>query len=55
MAKKKEDKLDEAVRLAHEHGLRYNQLQKLESLGRVKIVEGQLFKITEEGYFEAYR
>lgn len=40
--KKRENALDEAVRLAHENGMSYAQFQKLETAGKAKIIRGVL-------------
>ena len=42
------DKLSEAVKLAHENGLTYAQLQILETLGEVRIGQGKIFKKCDE-------
>ena len=52
--KKKESKLTEFLRLAKENGMTYAELQVKESKGEVKIIEGMLFKVNKDGYFEPY-
>ena len=42
MKKIKEPPLEEAVRLAEKNGMTYSEFQKLETLGKAKIVDGKL-------------
>ena len=52
--KKKENKLTEFLRIAKENGMTYAELQVKESKGEVKIIEGMLFKVNKEGFYEPY-
>ena len=52
--KKKENKLTEFLRIAKENGMTYAELQVKESKGEVKIIEGMLFKVKNDGFFEPY-